>query len=39
MGCKNRVDYFAISFVQNAKDMRRIRELLGDYKGKLIAKN
>ncbi len=37
-GVKNRVDYFAISFVQNAKDMRRARELLGDYKGKLIAK-
>ena len=37
-GVKNRVDYFAISFVQSAKDMRRARELLGDYKGKLIAK-
>ena len=37
-GVKNRVDYFAISFVQNAKDMKRARELLGDYNGKLIAK-
>lgn len=37
-GIKNEVDYFAISFVQNAKDMQRARRLLGDYKGKLIAK-
>src|SRR5574344_1696088 len=37
-GVENKVDYFAISFVQNAKDMKRARKLLGDYKGKLIAK-
>ncbi len=37
-GVKNKVDYFAISFVQNAKDMRKARKLLGDYNGKLIAK-
>jgi pyruvate kinase len=37
-GVENEVDYFAISFVQNAKDMRRARHLLGSYKGKLIAK-
>ena len=37
-GVKNKVDYFAISFVQNKKDMEHARELLGDYKGKLIAK-
>ena len=37
-GVKNQVDYFAISFVQNAKDMQRAKELIGDYKGKLIAK-
>jgi pyruvate kinase len=37
-GVENQVDYFAISFVQNAKDMRKARNLLGSYKGKLIAK-
>ncbi len=37
-GVENQVDYFAISFVQNAKDMKRARELLNGYKGKLIAK-
>ena len=37
-GVENEVDYFAISFVQNAKDMRKARNLLGSYKGKLIAK-
>ncbi|MBL3520399.1 pyruvate kinase [Arcobacter lanthieri] len=37
-GVENKVDYFAISFVQNAKDMLRARKLLGDYNGKLIAK-
>jgi len=37
-GVKNKVDYFAISFVQNARDMLSAKELLGDYKGKLIAK-
>ncbi len=37
-GVKNKVDYFAISFVQNKKDMFHTRELLGDYNGKLIAK-
>ncbi|AXK48079.1 pyruvate kinase [Aliarcobacter trophiarum LMG 25534] len=37
-GVKNRVDYFAISFVQSAKDMKRARELLNGYDGKLIAK-
>lgn len=37
-GVKNKVDYFAISFVQNKNDMLHARELLGEYKGKLIAK-
>jgi len=37
-GIENEVDYFAISFVQSAKDIIRARELLGDYKGRLIAK-
>ncbi|MGB5868218.1 MAG: pyruvate kinase [Arcobacteraceae bacterium] len=37
-GVENQVDYFAISFVQNAKDMRRARSLLNGYDGKLIAK-
>jgi pyruvate kinase len=37
-GVENQVDYFAISFVQNAKDMKRARKLLAGYKGKLIAK-
>jgi len=37
-GIKNEVDFFAISFVQNARDMINAKKLLGDYKGKLIAK-
>ncbi len=37
-GVKNKVDYFAISFVQNKDDILNARRLLGDYKGKLIAK-
>jgi pyruvate kinase len=37
-GVENQVDYFAISFVQNAKDMKVARKLLNGYKGKLIAK-
>ena len=37
-GVENQVDYFAISFVQNGKDMKRARKLLDGYKGKLIAK-
>jgi pyruvate kinase len=37
-GIENKVDYFAISFVQNAQDMINVRQLLKDYKGKLIAK-
>lgn len=37
-GVENNVDYFAISFVQNGKDMKRARKLLNGYKGKLIAK-
>ncbi|WP_428023530.1 pyruvate kinase [Arcobacter sp.] len=37
-GVKNQVDYFAISFVQNAADMKRAKELIGNYHGKLIAK-
>lgn len=37
-GVENKVDYFAISFVQNAKDMNNARKLLNGYKGKLIAK-
>jgi len=37
-GVENKVDYFAISFVQNKKDMEHARKLLGDYPGKLIAK-
>lgn len=37
-GVANKVDYFAISFVQNAQDMKNARKLLGSYKGKLIAK-
>jgi len=37
-GVENNVDYFAISFVQNGNDMKRARELLNGYKGKLIAK-
>jgi len=37
-GVENQVDYFAISFVQNGSDMKRARNLLNGYKGKLIAK-
>ena len=37
-GVENKVDYFAISFVQNARDMQNARKLLKGYKGKLIAK-
>lgn len=37
-GVENKVDYFAISFVQNKEDMIQARKLLGDYKGRLIAK-
>ncbi|GKT28257.1 pyruvate kinase, putative, partial [Aduncisulcus paluster] len=37
-GVENKVDYFAISFVQNAKDMIKARSLLDGYDGKLIAK-
>ena len=37
-GVKNNIDFFAISFVQNAQDISNVRELLGDYNGKLIAK-
>lgn len=37
-GIENKVDYFAISFVQNANDMKKARKLLNGYKGKLIAK-
>ncbi|NQY93301.1 MAG: pyruvate kinase [Campylobacteraceae bacterium] len=37
-GVENKVDFFAISFVQNKKDMLTARKLLNGYKGKLIAK-
>jgi pyruvate kinase len=37
-GVEHKVDYFAISFVQNATDMQTARKLLKGYKGKLIAK-
>lgn len=37
-GIQNKVDYFAISFVQNQNDMIEAKSLLGDYQGKLIAK-
>lgn len=37
-GVENQVDYFAISFVQNAQDMKNARKLLKGYEGKLIAK-
>jgi pyruvate kinase len=37
-GIENCVDYFAISFVQNEKDMKKARKLLKGYNGKLIAK-
>jgi len=37
-GIENKVDLFAISFVQNAEDIRRVRKLLTGYDGKIIAK-
>jgi len=37
-GVENKVDFFAISFVQNKQDMLHARELIGSYDGKLIAK-
>ncbi|MEA2016842.1 MAG: pyruvate kinase [Campylobacterota bacterium] len=37
-GVENKVDYFAISFVQNAQDMINAKKLLHGYDGKLIAK-
>ncbi len=37
-GIEHKVDYFAISFVQNKEDMLHARKLLNGYKGKLIAK-
>lgn len=37
-GVENKVDFFAISFVQNKKDMTTARQLLNGYNGKLIAK-
>jgi len=37
-GVENNVDYFAISFVQNGKDMQKAKDLLNGYQGKLIAK-
>ncbi|MEA1914635.1 MAG: pyruvate kinase [Campylobacterota bacterium] len=37
-GIEHKVDYFAISFVQNKRDMLMARELLNGYKGKLVAK-
>jgi pyruvate kinase len=37
-GVENKVDYFAISFVQNANDMINAKKLLDGYNGKLIAK-
>jgi len=37
-GVENKVDFFAISFVQNKNDMLTARKLLNGYKGKLIAK-
>ena len=37
-GVENKVDYFAISFVQNKKDMLSARKLLNGYKGKLVSK-
>ena len=37
-GIKNKVDYFAISFVQNGQDMINARRLLNGYNAKLIAK-
>jgi len=37
-GVENKVDYFAISFVQNKHDMIKAKSLLNGYNGKLIAK-
>ena len=37
-GVKHGVDFFAISFVQNADDITRVRELLNGYGGKIISK-
>jgi len=37
-GVKHKVDLFAISFVQNANDIRNVRKLLHGYEGKIIAK-
>ena len=37
-GIKNKVDYFAISFVQNKEDMINAKKLLNGYQAKLIAK-
>jgi len=37
-GVENKVDYFAISFVQNKHDMIKAKSLLDGYDGKLIAK-
>ena len=37
-GIANKVDLFAISFVQNAEDIKRVRKLLDGYEGKIIAK-
>ena len=37
-GINNKVDFFAISFVQNVYDIKQVRNLLKNYKGKLIAK-
>ncbi len=37
-GVLNKVDFFAISFVQNKEDMEHARKLLDGYSGKLIAK-
>jgi len=37
-GIENKVDLFAISFVQNAEDIKRVRRLLDGYEGKIIAK-
>jgi pyruvate kinase len=37
-GIEHKVDLFAISFVQNASDIKRVRALLDGYGGKIIAK-
>ena len=37
-GITHKVDLFAISFVQNANDIKRVRALLNGYEGKIIAK-